>query len=267
MEIIVNSALLGRLSTHYRYFDYRDVSDATLEDNKKIKDLHISTISKLIDKCPTSTTLISADKCFKKILNDMRTDIEDFSGNFNSIGSNSVIAERLTDEETINKLFTFSVVELHKKVNSLTKKPTVVEVLKILDMIQSSLRILQGFSNGLKGDQAKIDSIFGNDHKNLVPFILHVICNNPDIDFNILEKLKLNEIEDYKKFKAICDKKTCNMSIISGDRVNCQGYGELSNYATIELPGELDLGSDAAKYECCDIGIIGQLKYNLGMSL
>ena len=65
MEIIVNSALLGILDTHYRYFDFRDVSDATLEDNKKIKDLHISTISKLIHKCPTSTTLISADKCFK----------------------------------------------------------------------------------------------------------------------------------------------------------------------------------------------------------
>ena len=174
------------------------------------------------------------------------------------------LVEEFSKDDIINNLFIYGVYTLITKLKGLPEGNISIDgVFKIIDDIQSSLKILKETSTKLKDNQSLIDLHFKEN--NIILLIRNVICNSPDLDFDLLKKVGVPD--DIIRLKDTCEKKGCKLSKNIDEFVKCEPYQPKSNYASIELPGELDLGSDASKYECCDVGLIGQIKYNLGVSL
>ena len=250
----------------YESYNVDDYKGIITNNNDKIKSMRGALFDHLIIKCDSFIENGNVMKCFDSTIKEKETEIINY---FRTLDKDiKLILEDLSKDETINNLFIYSIYGLIKELKTIPEENiTIDEIFKLIDHIQSSLKISKEICKKIKDNQQLIDLHFKAGEKSLLPLMRHVICNNPDLDYDLLKKIKLPIIGEIIKIKDLCEKKGCKFSKNIDEFVKCEPYQPNSNYALIELSGELDLGSDASKYECCDIGFIGNIKYNLGMSL
>ena len=268
MLLLNNSTLFGLSNITYESYNVDDYKGKITNNNDKKKSMQSTLFDHLIVKCDSVIENGNLLKCFDSTIKEKEKEIINESKEVLDKKDIKLILEDLSKDETINNLFIYSIYSLIKELKNIPEENiTIDEIFKLIDHIQSSLKILKEICKKIKDNQQLIDLYFKDGEKSLIPLMRHVICNNPDLDYDLLKKIKLPNIDDIIKIKDLCEKKGCKFSKNIDEFVKCEPYQPNSNYASIELPGELDLGSDASKYECCDIGIIGNIKYNIGMSL